>query len=140
MHSNICRSESYNHLHQGFTIIADFVCFMRVKTSNLVWDNLVVFMALSCSKHSADQAEKYAQTISKNYQLHILCNLSFPLFLALFLHLTLFLFYAHNTDKCHCVEGATCINNHGIFSCICINGYNGNGTFCEGNSQQSLKL
>ena len=33
-------------------------------------------------------------------------------------------------DDCH--RNATCINNEGSFSCSCMSGLSGNGTYCEG--------
>ena len=41
-------------------------------------------------------------------------------------------------DECalandNCAETAECNNTPGSFSCTCMTGYSGNGTFCEGN-------
>ena len=37
---------------------------------------------------------------------------------------------ANDTHDCHTY--ADCINNNGSFSCICKNGFTGNGAFCKG--------
>ena len=36
-----------------------------------------------------------------------------------------------NQDVCH--KDAHCINHAGGYTCACVSGYSGNGTFCEGN-------
>ena len=35
-------------------------------------------------------------------------------------------------DDCHDESDALCMDNMGSFSCICREGFQGNGTYCEG--------
>ena len=39
---------------------------------------------------------------------------------------------AERRDDCHRESNATCTDTDGNFLCACIEGFEGNGTFCEG--------
>ena len=39
---------------------------------------------------------------------------------------------AEGTHNCHVMSNASCFDTDGSFYCNCIQGFQGNGTFCDG--------
>ena len=53
-------------------------------------------------------------------------------------------FFALDIDECssghQCDSSATCYNTDGSYTCICNNGYTGDGRSCRGKSQEHIVI
>ena len=57
------------------------------------------------------------------HRLHVTCNF-------MYIATTFFILGVNECINCH--QYANCSNKFGNFSCVCKTGFNGNGTFCQG--------
>ena len=79
----------------------------------------------------------------KWYQLHRLVNFADLAFVHVQAIIGACAFHV-DTDECSepdmdgCAAAAVCTNSIGSYLCTCIEGYSGNGTYCEGNVKLNL--